>query len=116
LIAAWPSDDIRDVTNFLTADFNSDGVVDEQDHSFWQLAYADHEFADANGDGDSDGQDFLAWQRQFGRSLVPLDASQSVPEPVTSVSLALAILGLLTLRVPLCGCCRKKSPSIRAKY
>ncbi|QEG33228.1 serine hydrolase domain-containing protein [Bythopirellula goksoeyrii] len=93
-IAAWPSTDIRDVDSFLSADFNTDGLVNDEDLSFWQLAYADgRSFGDADGDGDSDGQDFLAWQRQVSLSSMATIASQSVPEPTA----LLLLVGTLCL-------------------
>jgi len=84
-------------TTFLevTADFDSDGDVDAQDLSRWELSYGFNNLADADFDGDSDGADFLAWQRQYTVAMVNV----SVPEPASIVLLATAAVSrLLRLR------------------
>ncbi len=79
---------------FLAADFNQDGNVDELDLAQWQGDYGMGAGSDADGDGDTDGADFLVWQRQFGQSTLPMLASAgAVPEPMGVVLLSLA--GLL---------------------
>ncbi|QEG33976.1 PEP-CTERM sorting domain-containing protein [Bythopirellula goksoeyrii] len=72
----------------LSADFNNDGKVDENDLVVWQNAYGANANGDADGDGDSDGKDFLAWQRTYG-----VDATQS------SVALSKADMALLGIGV-----------------
>jgi hypothetical protein len=94
------------------ADFNLDGVVDEQDaymlaSNIGTFAHATLEQGDADGDGDVDGSDFLTWQREIGAA-TPMSAFASasstgsslnfhaVPEPTTIALLficAIAIFG-----------------------
>lgn len=78
---------------FLAADFNQDGNVDDLDLAEWQSDYGLGNGSDADADGDTDGADFLVWQRQFGQSTLPLLASSAaVPEPTGLVLLSLAAL------------------------
>jgi hypothetical protein len=82
------------------ADFNLDGMVDEQDayvlaSNIGTFAHATFEQGDADGDGDVDGSDFLTWQREIGAA-TPMSAfaaatsdgaalsSAGVPEPATA--------------------------------
>lgn len=78
---------------FLAADFNQDGNVDDIDLTKWQMDYALGNGSDADADGDTDGADFLVWQRQYGQSTLPLLASTAaVPEPSGFLLLTLAAL------------------------
>ena len=74
---------------FLAADFNQDGKVDELDLAQWQGDYGIDAESDADFDGDTDGADFLIWQRQFGQtsSMLEAAASVTVPEPSALVLL-----------------------------
>ncbi len=96
-----------DVSAFLhfvlsvTADFDGDLDVDNDDLDIWETAFGVDDGADADGDGDSDGADFLAWQGEFGLSLadfLPIVSVQAVPEPATGFLAALAGLALWTKR------------------
>ena len=54
----------------LTADFNGDGQVDNNDYIIWKCNFpmsqgATHGQGDANGDGDVDAFDFGDWQSQY---------------------------------------------------
>jgi hypothetical protein len=87
----------------LAADFDENGVVDEQDLLFWQRGFSLETDArklqgDADGDGDVDGRDFLAWQRGFQAGGDELGAI-SVPEPgsLISVGIGLICIGLSRL-------------------
>lgn len=92
-------------TPLLTADFNSDTRVDDNDLAIWQQSYAIVSGAlnsqgDTDGDGDVDGRDFLTWQRQFTGVAAPLSEGapfKSVPEP-SAVSLAASLLLLFFAR------------------
>ena len=97
-ISSWPTNDIRDLEGVLDADLNYDGLVNEEDFVFWELAFENQTFGDVDSDGDTDGNDFLKWQRQYGDSAIPLATASSVPELSTWVSLAVAALGASTLR------------------
>jgi hypothetical protein len=82
-----------------SADFDHDGDVDSDDLDEWQAAYGLNSLADADGDNDSDGRDFLQWQRQYGSGIGPLASSRAIPEPSTSVIIALCGAFLLRRRV-----------------
>jgi hypothetical protein len=85
--------------NAITADFDGNGYVDDDDLDDWQLASqggtAD---GDADGDGDSDGHDFLAWQRQFGAGIDPLAMSVAVPEPTGALLLLTGMISIALRR------------------
>jgi len=77
------------LTIFDSADFDTDGDVDDNDLALWEAAYGLDASADADFDGDSDGRDFLIWQQQYTGDLSPLiSPATAVPEP-SSVLLAL---------------------------
>lgn len=92
--------DLR-VASLLSADFNGDLSVDDDDLAAWQTGYGNSALAhsvkgDADGDRDVDGRDFLAWQRQFGSSAAPPE-SNTVPE--ATLGGMLSVLGCyVTLR------------------
>lgn len=72
------------VADWLTADFDRDGIVDGDDLAGWTGGVGDGDAYDADGDGDSDGNDFLAWQQQFGASsfvTAAQPAASAIPEP-----------------------------------
>ena len=71
------------VADWLTADFDHDGIVDGDDLAGWTGGVGDGDAYDADGDGDSDGNDFLAWQQQFGASsfVAAPPAASAIPEP-----------------------------------
>jgi hypothetical protein len=76
----YQSDKVVLNVNAITADFDLNGIVDEDDLHEWRAAYGVDAAGDADGDGDTDGRDYLAWQRQFG-SGVPAVEGVAVPEP-----------------------------------
>ncbi len=80
---------LLEVLGSFTADFDTDGDVDDEDLNQWKTSFGTGSAADADGDSDSDGNDFLAWQRQF-RSTLP--SAQSVPEPTTQLLSLLAFV------------------------
>jgi len=90
------------ILSFLTADFDTDGDVDDNDLALWETYYGVNSLADADGDNDSDGFDFLLWQQQYTGDLSPL-ATTAVPEPTT---FALLFVGL-TVMFP----CRRATAS-----
>lgn len=79
------------VVEFLAADFDNSGTVDELDLEAWGTAFGSGASGDADQDGDSDGADFLIWQRQLGLSSSPATAA-AVPEPSGCLLLVLATL------------------------
>jgi hypothetical protein len=89
-----PDSVILQVHSSFSADFDTDGNVDGDDLTDWQISYGIGAGADADADGDSDGADFLAWQHQFGSGVPLLASSQSIPEPTAGLLCftALAIL------------------------
>ena len=85
----------------LAADFNRDGVVNDQDLVYWQKAYGQvtgrsSSSGDADGDGDTDGRDLLLWQRRAAS--VPTKGTRTlfgaVPEPSTLLLGLMAMLGM----------------------
>jgi hypothetical protein len=84
------------------ADFDGDGDVDGRDFLIWQRGFGLTEqennlLGDANGDGNVDAGDLEIWQTQYADS-GELSASQTaVPEPATSLLVALAV-GAWTLK------------------
>jgi hypothetical protein len=84
------------VADWLTADFDRDGIVDGDDLTGWTGGVGDGDAYDADGDGDSDGNDFLVWQQQFGASsfVAAPPAASAIPEPTG---------GLLAIIAALCG-------------
>lgn len=80
-------------TPILTADFDGDDDVDDQDRLQWEGDFMLNADSDSDSDGDSDGIDFLAWQREFGSDISPATAVAVVPEPS---SISLVIVSALT--------------------
>ncbi len=96
----YQSDRLVLEVNPITADFNSDGVVDGFDLAAWQSAnQVGSNAADADGDGDSDGRDFLAWQRQYGSGIGPVGLVAVVPEPSGIVLLFVGIIFISARRL-----------------
>ena len=83
--------------SFMTADFDTDGDVDNNDLAIWETNYSVNALADADGDNDSDGFDFLLWQEQFTGDLSPLGAA-AVPEPTSLTLLVLSLTGFVRRR------------------
>jgi hypothetical protein len=77
-----------------SADFNGDGLVNADDLAQWTGDFGENPTSDADGDGDSDGEDFLQWQRQLGGTPATT-ATLAVPEPATSMLLALGAVILM---------------------
>ena len=110
---------LADIDNFravipidLSADFNNDGVVDEDDLTVWEGAYGSTDAGDADSDGDTDGQDFAIWQQTRGNDatqsvvafsnsdleLLGISTTTTVPEPTTGLLTILAGLAAGWLR------------------
>ena len=88
------------IASLLSADFEEDGDVDNDDLANWEIGYgtigtAVHMDGDADGDLDVDGFDFLIWQQQFTGAL-PLSSLATVPEPATDGLLFLTASAILT--------------------
>ena len=78
---------INAVSSPLVGDFDSKGVVNEDDLAVWQTGYgtssgASSSDGDADVDFDVDGGDFLAWQRHVVSS-INFSSQYSVPEPTS---------------------------------
>jgi hypothetical protein len=91
----------------IGADFNGDGLVDNDDYLIWLANLGNPGgLGDANGDGRVDGRDFLIWQMQLGGPGMPVPGAGSaagsgvaaVPEPSTLILCALACCMLLRRR------------------
>ena len=86
------------VTDFLAADFDRDGDVDDADLGIWEENYslsgsATQMLGDANGDLSVNGADFLAWQRLFTGSGPLATESAAVPEPSCFLLALIGVLG-----------------------
>jgi hypothetical protein len=80
---------------FLEGDFDENGFVNGADLTAWKTGFgtsggATHSQGDANADADADGADFLVWQQQFGSGPGAAPTVDTVPEPATLSSLAIA--------------------------
>lgn len=76
--------------DYLPADFNRDGYIDQHDLATWQAGYGTDTTGDADLDGDTDGADFLIWQRLHTATAPELE-TLAVPEP----GIGLCALGLV---------------------
>ncbi|MEM8864617.1 MAG: PEP-CTERM sorting domain-containing protein [Planctomycetota bacterium] len=93
--------------NFLTGDFNRDGVVDVADYTVWRDSLGDTLTggqlflpADHNNDGTVDIDDYLLWKGNLGapfNTSAPGAASLVVPEPASWL-LLIAIAGISASR------------------
>jgi hypothetical protein len=80
-----------------SADFDTDGDVDGNDLTKWELSFGADDMADADNDNDSDGKDFLFWQRQHGSGITSLTAAgTAVPETASGILLMLGMVVILT--------------------
>ena len=77
---------------YLPADFNRDGFVDQQDLAIWQSGYGNGTAGDADQDGVTDGADFLVWQRLHTSTPTEVE-TMAVPEP----GVGLCVLCLATV-------------------
>ncbi|MEM8944367.1 MAG: endo-1,4-beta-xylanase [Planctomycetota bacterium] len=87
--------DLEIALSTLSADFDGDGDVDNDDLVVWStnlgtLAGSSQSSGDADGDGDTDAADFLLWQTQQGTSLPSTLAA--IPEPSTVGLAAFAVV------------------------
>lgn len=76
----------------LTANFNHDETVDQDDLVIWQSSYGMDSQGDADFDNDTDAADFLAWQRQLGQMSNSAAAATAVPEPASAILLGTGLL------------------------
>ncbi|MEN0111657.1 MAG: hypothetical protein AAF805_13130, partial [Planctomycetota bacterium] len=86
--------------NYITGDYNDDGVVDAADYTVWRddenntaTEFA-HEPADANHDFVVDGADYGLWVANFGSPSSPSSPAVSAPEPGTALLAIASILGV----------------------
>ncbi len=81
----------------LPGDFNFDGTVDAADYTVWRdsigLTGAGLD-ADSNIDGRVDDLDYAVWKANFGMTLGSGAVSVAVPEPGTSLLLAVGCIGM----------------------
>jgi endo-1,4-beta-xylanase len=78
----------------VPGDFDGDLDVDAGDLARWKLGFGVDARGDADFDGDTDGSDLLVWQRFLGQDYSP--NASAVPEPGTSIMLAVAVGGALS--------------------
>jgi hypothetical protein len=92
-------------TVVLSADANSDGVVNGEDYGVWQNGYglsgaaATFATGDFNGDGVVDGEDYGVWQNSYGRGNVmagedTVTADDTTPVPATASGSAPRIIAM----------------------
>ncbi len=92
----------------LPGDYNNDNRVDSADYLVWRKAVGTTNLAaDGNGDGTIDTKDFDVWRSYFGKTFTPASgsgaeasttSSNAVPEPSTSVLLALCLAAFIRSR------------------
>jgi arylsulfatase A len=83
----------------VLGDFNNDRLVNAADYSVWRANFGSttNLAADANGNGVVDAADFVIWRRALGTntgsgaSNSPYGPTQPMPEPLSSVLLAMAL-------------------------
>ncbi len=120
--------------NYITGDYNRDGVVDAADYTVWRDSVGDnvgseanHPPADGNHDFNVDDADYALWRANYGAPgstiSAPLaSAGQPVPEPSAAIVIAIGLGALATRRLRYaakqqpssasCGCViDKSSPS-----
>jgi GH35 family endo-1,4-beta-xylanase len=78
----------------VPGDFDGDLDVDAGDLERWKLGFGVDARGDADFDGDTDSGDFLVWQRNLGQDYSP--NMSAVPEPGTSIMLAVAVGGAIS--------------------
>ena len=76
----------------VPGDFNGVGGVDGDDLAQWEGDFGTNGDSDADGDGDSDGTDFLIWQQNFNPAGEWTSMIVSVPEPISSMLMVLALV------------------------
>jgi hypothetical protein len=89
--------------NYITGDFNGDGVVDTADYTVWrdtkgQLgSESAHPAADANHDFAVNEADYALWAQYFGapHPVAPSASGVTVPEPATLLIAALAATAVI---------------------
>ena len=83
----------------IPGDFDGNHLVNDADLAIWNASYGVGAGADSDGDGDTDGYDLQIWQQYFGGGPAS-SVSQAVvvPEPASSLLLALALLAFSPLR------------------
>lgn len=74
---------------YASADYDTDGDVDNADRMILENWYGVSDLGDADGDGDTDGSDLLVWQQQFTG---PQTIVANVPEPSTIALCSAALL------------------------
>lgn len=91
---ATPAAEIFRLANLSPADFDQNGLVNQDDLLKWSSDFGVNGGSDADGDGDSDGRDFLIWQREFDGGPVNLGSLSVVPEPSIAAHLAAMLVVL----------------------
>lgn len=94
--------------NYLTGDYNGDGVVNAADYTTWRDAEGTvgtesaHPAADHNHDFAVDESDYTLWTAAYGgpNATASVSLAETVPEPATVLPVALATLLSLSGRKP----------------
>jgi hypothetical protein len=90
----------------VLGDFNGDRLVNAADYGVWRANFGSTSnlAADANGNGVVDAADFIIWRKVMaagggsGAGSVSGERLQSVPEPLTSIIIVMAIAALACSR------------------
>lgn len=94
----------------VAGDYDADGVVGLSDFELWKSTYessAHYMYADGNGDGAVDAADYVVWRDNVPESAGQMASSAaSVPEPVSLLTVALAIAFVGCVRLPRGNSCR----------
>ena len=84
-------------------DYNGDGVIDAADYTIWRDSQGQSGIAlpaDGSGNGSVGPEDYQIWKAHYGGELPggASSSSQSVPEPVASLSFSIGLVAMFTQR------------------
>ncbi len=103
MAADWIEANIEMLTSppLLAGDYNSDGLVNIADYTFWRDTLGSTTNLSANGDdsgpsqGVIDAADYVVWKGEFGSSLSQTSGAFGASQPVPEPSAGLLVMGLL---------------------
>jgi len=82
----------------VPGDYNKNGSVGPEDYDVWKSNFGTSlAAADGNGNGVVDAADYTVWRNNLG-TVLGSGSLASVPEPASAAYVAVALVGLVTLR------------------